>query len=391
MRYVYPFEGKNFFASFEKGGGGGYMPPPTPPPAPVDNTLALEQMKETHDDNVAAQAKQDALDAKNAAIATGNSKLASGYNQALSNAKSQLSVLGLDPTTGYGQQVMQLLTGNLDDDRANADPSTVTDARTVYLPSQYTDAFNQVQGTQKSKLQQQFDNFAGNGFANKMIGDDADNSIIDSIVGNQYNDAESQLQGAFARGLINDGGMSWANRQLDQQKAAATSQARSLGAGVLSTDRQKLSDYVSPYQKQLDNYQLGQNVDLTGAQSGLTSLNNSLGGSMEGDIMNALGGKNFFDPDTLLAQAGTRSGVINAPTATGFGAMSGGSIGGTAGSSLGGNAGGALAGSGGGGTGTASGTNNSTLLATPQGGGALSNTGNTNGNSSTGVKTNSGF
>lgn len=320
MRYEYPFASKDFLSVYEKGGGG-YVPPPP------DHTLEVQQMKQEHDDKVAAQAKQDALDAKNAATTRGQQLLTSGYEGGLSKARATLGMKGLDANSGYGSDIMRLLTSDYDNARTGADPSTVTNAGSIYLPSMFDNEYQAVRGTQKAKLQNSVNEFAGSGFANNMVKDTDDSSILDSILGDQFTDAQNNLQRAFARGQINDAGMAYGTKELGKQQLSGRSKASDLASGVLSGYRQQLTDYTKPWQSRLDNFDLTDNFDPSQEQSGLNALNTSLHGRMQGDILNAIGGTNFFDTDTLLANAGQRSGAINSPSSSGFGGLSGGSLG----------------------------------------------------------------
>lgn len=321
MRPVFPFADKYHLFYFEKGGGG-YTPPP------VDHTLEVQQMKQEHDDKVAAQAKADAEAAHAAAGARGNQLLSSGYEGGLGKARGTLGAKGLDPNSGYGQQIMQLLTQDYDTARAGADPFTTTNAGTVFLPSMFDNDYQTVRGGAKAKLDNQYNQFASSGFDRGMVKDTDDDAILQSILGDQFTDANDTIQRAFARGQINDSGLAYANKELGKQKLSGMSKAQDTGMGVLSGYRTQLNDFLKPTRTRIDNFDLTDNIDLDGVQHGLGDLNTSLHGRMEGDILNALGGQNFFDTDTLLASAGSRSGALNNPTSSGFGGLSGGTLGG---------------------------------------------------------------
>jgi hypothetical protein len=217
---------------------------------------------------------------------------------------------------------MNLLTGALDAARAGA-PDIVQDASALFGPQLFDNAYNDVKTQYRNNLTGQLDQFAGRGFEYERFGDTADDDILSSIVGTQYDDANQTLQRALSRGQINEAGMGYASQDLSRQKSGANSRAQDFGGGVLQGYRDQLTGLSNQFRDTVSNAGLGDNFNFDVKRGRIDDLYNNLSGRMEGDIFNKVGDYSFFNTDSLLGKAANRSGTMNNNTSPLVGSTSG--------------------------------------------------------------------
>jgi len=305
---------------YSKGGGGG-TPMPSNPMAEANANIKLEQARA----DIArqhAEREQAQNDAKAAAKRSETEgRIGTAYNAANNYGTNRLASLGIDDKYG----ILDAYHGLLDTTRAGLSPDDSSAPAALTGSSLFDTAYNQQRGVQQSKLKQGLNQYFGTGFDEKLIGDDADDSILNAILGNQQTEAAASLQRARDRGQINATGYNAANTGLGSQAKAALAKLQDLGGGVLANDRKNLVDQAGNYFTQASNYDFGDNIDVNAARDRVYGLADTAKGRLEGDIYNALGDTNYFDTDSLLAKAGTYQGATGAtgaagnPLATAFG------------------------------------------------------------------------
>jgi len=303
--------------------GGGKGPP--------DNSAQMMQMRQ---DERAREDRQEAIrreelaakEAREVAQREANKgasqqRIQAAYNAALENARQKLNVKGVG-TEGRGGDVMGLLTGALDAARAGA-PEIVEDASALFGPQLFDNAYNDVRTQYRNNMSRELDSFAGTGFEYERFGDTADDDILASIVGSQYDTANETLQRALARGQINEAGMGYAGQELGRQKSGANSRAQDFGSTVLQGYRDQVGNLGKQFRDSITNADLTDNFNFDVKRGRLDDLSTNLSGRMEGDIYNSVGDYSFFNTDSLLGKAANRSGTMNNNTAPVVGSTSG--------------------------------------------------------------------
>ena len=164
---------------------------------------------------------------------------------------------------------------------------------------------------QRTQYSNQVNNLFGNDFANQKVSSTADDDLINSILGEQYNPALEQVQRAFERGTINDQGFQTAMNALNNQKTSANASLQTTGGGLLQAIRDSLSGVGNEARNAASNYQLGTTFDPTSYTSRADSIYNEGIGGLEGSLRNAVGGQNFFDIGSILNQGRTAQGTAN--------------------------------------------------------------------------------
>lgn len=303
---------KDFNFEFYKGGSAP-MPPPPDYTAMSNAEIAKQNNQARIDRENAARAELKEKKQHNLDVQKSSERMGSAYNSNISYGRNQLATRGID-NDKYG--VMAAYQAELDRVRGGA-PEIVSDPSSIFSPTLFDDTYNRIRGTQRGKIGRDADAFMGDGFADTMFADTADDDILSSILGDQYNDALGNIDRAHSRGTINDGGYQMALKELGKQKSAGNARAQDTGLGVLQSYRGQLNNEAKSFRNRIDNWDLADTLDLDGERGKLDGLKSSLSGRMEGDILNAIGGQNYFDTDTILGKAGNASGIQNNSTALG--------------------------------------------------------------------------
>lgn len=300
---------KDFNAEYAKGGGGG---------GEAMMMMMMQQQQQEREAQRTAEAKatqdrqaeQARLEQeKQANIQKSRTRVNSAYDTALTGAKNKLHSRGL-ADDAYG--IMDLYKSELNRVKSGL-PEIVDNANDYFTPSLWDNVWGDVRTNEKRKLGQGMDEFIGDGFDYNTFADTADDSILDGIIGDQYGDSLSTLQRALARGTINDAGMGYATKKLDQQKTAGRAKAEDMGLGVLQGYRTNLKNTATGIRGRLNNWDLGDALNLDTERTRVNDEAGRYRNRMEGDILNAIGDTSFFDTDTILGKAGQASGVMNNP------------------------------------------------------------------------------
>lgn len=164
--------------------------------------------------------------------------------------------------------------------------------------------------------------YAPEGFETGAFADTADDNIINSILGSQYDDATAAITRARDRGTLNDVGYKYAMDNLGTTKSAANARLQSLGGGVLSGYRTQLGDIAKNARTGASSWDFGDTYDPNTYKTSIENKKASLGGLLEGDVRNAVGGEQFFDWNALIQKGGIGQGSTN----TGLGSMDDGTL-----------------------------------------------------------------
>ena len=236
------------------------------------------------------------------------------YNQGQTYGETRSQNLGFDDTYGLLDNYRQQLSG------ARSQVPQVSDSPGSYFDfdSLWNKATNQTQGAQQTRLDNEFRNKTPVGWQNDYFSDSSDDSILDSILGEQYGSAFDTIDAARARGQLSAGGFDNTLRGLDQKKLGARSTLEDMGLGVLGGYRNELTGISKQFGDQVTGYKLGQNLDLDRFDQQLSQRQGDLNNRMRGDIYRAVGDTNLFNVDSLMAKGGTAAGVSNNPLRNAF-------------------------------------------------------------------------
>jgi hypothetical protein len=297
----------------ETKGGGGYVPPPQPTPQEQAQARDWEAAQEFERE----QKRQDAIDAK-AAIDKQASDAAwlsgknSAYQGAQSGARSRLNSLGITAGDPYG--LYSSIMGKYD--TANNALQQGADYSGAFSPNVYEEEIGSARTGQRNKYATQFGSAINPYYAEDTFGNTRDDTILASILDTQYGDALADLQSARDRGQATSSVYDRALRDLDTGRATANTELQGIGRGVLEDVR---GDINTRRQGSLDSaaaWDFGGTYDPTAEANRIRNYAEERGAQLEGDVRGAVGGKQFFDINSLLGKAKARVGSATAPGAT---------------------------------------------------------------------------
>jgi hypothetical protein len=289
----------------ETKGGGGYQPPPTPTPQEQAEAREWEAEKEAERE----EKRQDAIDAKEedkkaASDAAWMSSKNSAYQGAVSGATSRLNALGLGPGDQYGvwDQV------NNRYNTSNNSLAVGSDYSGAFAPSIVDEALGSARTGQRNKYSTAFNQAISPYYGEEQFGSTSDDAILSSILGQQYDDALADINASRARGSTNTAVYNRALRDLDTTKATANTDLQNIGGGVLSG----ITDAIGSRRKTaLDaaaNWDFGSMYDPNQEADRIRSYADQRRTGLEGDIRGAVGGREFFDVNSLLGKASAKVG-----------------------------------------------------------------------------------
>ena len=242
-----------------------------------------------------------------------DANLGTAYNRSLGYAQQRLGERGLN-----WDEFAPSITSELDRVRGSV-PRLDSNPGSYFGDNIVDTVLNRVRDNRRSQYGRQADEFAPGGFERGQIGDAFDDSIIDSIYGEQYGEADDQLTRAEARGTLSPIGIGSARRQLEIQGRAGKSRLQDLGGGVLSNYRSELADIGGRARGAAAGYDLGSNFDLNPFRQELEDKKTGFGQRLEGDVRNATRGENIFNVDELVAKGGTAQGLYNPSASSNLG------------------------------------------------------------------------
>ena len=289
----------------ETKGGGGYQPPPQPTPQEQAEAREWEAAKEFERE----QKRQDAIDAqtkidkeaKDAAWLSGKN---AAYGGAKTGATSRLNALGLSAGDPYGvwEQV------NNRYDTANNALAQGADYSGAFSSSIVDEILGSARTGQRNKYNTQFNTAVSPYYAEDEFGDTSDDAILASILDQQYGDALADLTASRDRGATNQATYNRALRDLDNAKYTANTDLQNIGRGIRED---VIGDVGNRRQSALDaaaNWDFGSVYDPTQEAERIRSYAGGRKTGLEGEIRGAVGGREFFDINSLLGKASAKVG-----------------------------------------------------------------------------------
>lgn len=298
-------------------GGGGYPPAPSPPDYNAQAQANIQTQNNQARIDAESRAAADAKAASDLAAKreTFNSKQGSAYLQAQNYGQSRLNSMGIQDNYG----IMPAYTNEIDRAKS-AIPDLDPNPGNYFTPSLFDNALSSQRGVERGKLNKQFDQFAAPGFENQQFANTADDDIINSIINEQYGNANDFLTRAQSRGQLDSTGFDYAQQQLGNSRPGAVSRANDMGMGVLQKDRDMLTNLGTEGRNRITNWDFGDSFDPNSYNTRIRDTADQYKGRLEGDIRNTFGDTAFFDPTKLITKAGAFQGQANPGAAAPAGA-----------------------------------------------------------------------
>ena len=309
---------KKYERVLETKGGGGYVPPPQPSPMEQaqarDWEAAQAAARQEHADAILRQQKADEKAAADAAWQSGRS---TAYNAALSAGTNRLRSMGIESGDPYG--VYSDFTGRLAS--ANAGLTTGADYTGAFAPTVLDEILGSARTGQRNKYRSAFNQDLSPYYAEDTFGSTSDDAILASILNQQYSDAVADLDAAKGRGQATQAVYDRALRGLGTAKTTADADLQNIGSGVrsgivgdINTRRQAALDRAAEWD-------FGTTYDPAGEAGRIKSYAGERQQGLEGALRGAVGGKEYFDVNSILGNARARVGTQTVPTTTGAAAL----------------------------------------------------------------------
>jgi len=282
--------------------------PPAPPDygaqAESEMKVERERARIAEEQRIAAEARAAQEEEKKRGQF--NSRVQSSYNQAKNYGSSRLAALGIDDQYG----ILPSYYTELDSARSNI-PDLDPNPGSYFGPSLFETALGNQRNVQRKNLTRGYEGVIGQDFDTSLLPDTADDPYLSKIIDEQYNDALAELQRAQGRGQLNDTGYQDAFKGLQQARTGAMARAQSQGLGVLETGREKLRGLDSTNRQRIADFDFGDRFDANQAAGRIKNQATMFSTGLEGELRNAFGDTQFFDPSTLITRGGKAQGVTN--------------------------------------------------------------------------------
>lgn len=303
----------------ETKGGGGYVPPPQPSPMEQAQAREWEAAQEFEREQRRAQEERERAAAEKAAADLAwQSGKGQAYNAALQAGTNRLRGMGIESGDPYG--VYNEFTGRLNS--ANAALTSGADYSSAFAPTILDEILGSARTGQRNKYRSAFNTQLSPYYAEEEFASTRDDPILEAILNQQYADAMADLDAAKSRGQATQSVYDRALRDLGTRKTVANSELQGIGGGVLSDIQ---GDIGTRRQRALDasaEWDFGTEYDPAAEAQRIRNYAGERGAALEGDIRGAVGGREFFDVNSILGNARARVGTQTVPTTTqGAGAL----------------------------------------------------------------------
>jgi len=299
-------------------GGGGYQPPPQPSPQEQAAAREWEAAQAfEREERRAAREKAVRDEEKRIADAAWQSGKGAAYNSALQSGTSRLRGMGIEAGDPYG--VYSDFTGRLGG--TNAALQTGADYSSAFSPTILDEILGSARTGQRTKYGTQFGQQINPYYAEDQFSGTSDDAILSAILDQQYNDAFADLGAARDRGQASSIVYDRALRDLGTARSTANTELQGIGRGVLEDIT---GDINQRRQSSLDSaaaWDFGSTYDPTAEANRIRGYADERRGQLEGDIRGAVGGREFFDVNSLLGKATARAGNQTTPTTQGTSAL----------------------------------------------------------------------
>ena len=285
-------------------GAGGGQPDPNLNNFNIYTLGAKAQAEEKVKTDALAKEAADKQAVIDQAKASRRGAITTGRQKQLARANQLLTSYGLDPAA-YQEQ----LNSYLDSKQAGLQDNT-DDPYSTFNPD---DLISTITGQETNLRRQTLGNEVntkfGANYGNKVVSDSFLDSAINDILAEQQGTADTYLQRAADRGILNDTGRTAAANKIAQDRARGQSQLSSLAGGVIDKYQSQGDEVAGKAQQGASGYTLGSNFNIGDYEQQGTGIVESANKNARGDLLNALGGQNFFDTSSLVNIGGQAQGA----------------------------------------------------------------------------------
>lgn len=265
-----------------------------------------------HEEDLKAQAKQEAADK----LAAWQGTRQSVFSGAQNDADALLSAKGIHDPSVRSAIMSALTTANAG--IADNDPSVAAAFAGIAdkVLGQQTDAARARAGASLNAI-------LPTGFETTRVDDTVDDSILEGILGEQYNDAAAQAKRLLDRGVITDEGYQANLKGLNTQKNTARSRLTTLGNNELNAERTRLGAIGNKGRAAASTLELGGPMfDAATYGNEVNSAYDKWFGGLD-TTLRGIAPTDLFDTSGFLNTAGSVSGPRNSPFAGSINALTG--------------------------------------------------------------------
>lgn len=291
--------------------GGGSAPKMPSPREEAEAQILLEQEKARLAQEKATRDAAEAERVKQERIAQATGKQAQAYDYASNYGRSELANRGISDALADKYGIVRSYQGNVDKAKMGIAQDDLNPMAQYSTGTWLDNAIADAQGRYRNDLKGGVNSVAGDGFEYNSFADTSDDAILEAILTGQRENAMSQIDAAYARGQLNDVGLSKAKQGLETSAQAGMADLQSLGQGVLSGYRKELTGLRDNQLNKVGNVTFSDSYDPDAFAKLLTSRTGDMSNRLSGDIYKAVGNKTFFDPSTLISGAGALQGFYN--------------------------------------------------------------------------------
>ena len=286
-------------------GGGGGAPQPTDPLEEARAQILIQQEQA----RIQAEQRNAELSRQSVQAETDRDQFITnrdaGFQGALQNSIGTIEDRGLNPDDFMSQLLRELENQQRTIPFLDPTPGQFFSGDTASI------VLDRARGNQRRDLNSQLNEFAAPGFAQNLFPDTADDSILTSILNEQFEPATDQLLRAFQRGNLTQQGFDASTLSLNSQRDAANARLSDVGGGVLTDFRNQLRGIGDQGFAQAGAFELGGNFDPNTTRGLIDSSFADLSGRLGGSIRNALGGEQLFNIEDVITRGGTAQGAQN--------------------------------------------------------------------------------
>jgi len=305
---------KKYERVLETKGGGGYVPPPQPSPMEQAQARDWEAAQEfERQQRQEATARDIAAQQKAAADAAWMSSKNAAYTGALSGGTNKLRGLGIESGDPYG--VYDQFTNRIN--TANQSLQTGADFSGAFAPTILDEILGSARTGQRNKYRTSFNEQVSPYYAEDTFGATSDDAILNSILDQQYADAMSGLDAAKGRGQASQAVYDRALKDLGTARYTANTDLQNIGRGVRQSDIDAINQRRQSALDSAANWDFGTTYDPMQEANRVRGYAGERQAGLEGELRGAVGGKEYFDINSLIGKAAARVGNATTPTTTG--------------------------------------------------------------------------
>lgn len=218
---------------------------------------------------------------------------------------------GLDAANPDIKAVLDQIVGSIGSSIERDQDSGVNPEK-FFSPQAFDQGLTDAQSRKRQAYQAQVQSMFTPNIESSVLPDSDIDMIVDQILGEQKNLANTSLGYQSKRGLLTSTGTEQAQKSLEGQSSAARSTLTDLARGALSKNRQDLLDIVGRAGSAANNWTFGSPAfDPSSYKTEFDTRAASERAGFGGDVRAALGDTELFDLPSIVAKAGQAQGPQN--------------------------------------------------------------------------------